>query len=124
LGLRRLGTVLHTTPNGYIVVKIDDPDNIPPLNVRVYDRDLRSVGVLLDIIGPVKEPYAVIKPATKETKLPSGEVVYYKPPRPRRPKPVRKAQKMQRRRGSQRRREERRGGGRGRERSGRGRGRR
>jgi RNA-binding protein len=112
--LRRLGTVLHTTPNGYIVVKIDDPDNIPPLNVKVYDRDLRTVGVLLDIIGPVKEPYAVIKPATKETKVPNGEVLYYKPPKPKKPRRTRKAQKA--RKASPKSGGGPRGGGRGRER--------
>ena len=86
--------VLHTTPNGYIVVKLDDPDNVPPLNVKVYDRDLRPIGTLLDVIGPVKEPYAVVKPSMKEYKAAKGEVLYYKPPKPRRQRAARKGRKQ------------------------------
>ncbi|ABM80323.1 H/ACA ribonucleoprotein complex subunit GAR1 [Hyperthermus butylicus] len=114
--MRRLGTVLHTTPNGYIVVKLEEQQP-PPLNVRVYDRDLRPIGVLLDIIGPVKEPYAVVKPASREIKLASGEVVYYKPPRPqKRGRRPRKTRTPRQHRGRQ---AGRRGGGGGRGRGGR-----
>ncbi len=112
-GLRRLGTVLHATRNGYIVATIEEPERLPPLGVPVYDEDRKQIGQLLDIIGPVKQPYAVVKPATRELlkTVKPGQILYYQPPRPRRrrkkvPKPVKPGRRQQRRRGE-------RGGGRG-----------
>lgn len=82
--MKRLGTVLHMTRNGYIVARLEkeEAEKLPPLNVPVYDRDLKKIGTLLDIIGPVKNPYAVVKPANKEIKVYEGEPLYYKIPRP------------------------------------------
>ncbi|ALL00151.1 RNA binding protein, Gar1-type [Pyrodictium delaneyi] len=128
--LKRLGTVLHTTPSGYIVAKIEE-EQVPPLNTVVYDEDMNRVGVLLDIIGPVKSPYAVVKPSSREVRVEKGVKLYYRPPSPRRRrarkparaakgarKPVkhrdRKQGEQKRRRsrgGKQPRRGERRGGG-------------
>lgn len=81
--LKRLGTVLHTTPGGYIVAKIEE-EQVPPLNTVVYDEDMNRVGVLLDIIGPVKSPYAVVKPSSPEVRVEKGVELYYRPPSPRR----------------------------------------
>ena len=82
--MKRLGTVLHMTRNGYIVARLEkeEAEKLPPLNVPVYDRDLKKIGTLLDIIGPVKNPYAVVKPANREIKVYEGETLYYKIPRP------------------------------------------
>lgn len=45
-----------------IVVKIDNPSRIPELGSRVYIKEGRKpVGVISDIIGPTREPYAVVK---------------------------------------------------------------
>ncbi len=45
-----------------IVVRIDNPARIPKLGSRVYSREGRKlVGVVSDIIGPTKEPYAVVR---------------------------------------------------------------
>ena len=84
--MRRLGTVLHVTRNGYIVVALEDKDHIPSLNVNVYDERRRKLGTLLDIIGPVEEPYAVVKPSDKSilNEVARGAVLYYEEPRPRR----------------------------------------
>ena len=72
------------TRNGYIVARLEkeEAERLPPLNVPVYDRDLKKIGTLLDIIGPVKNPYAVVKPANKEIRVYEGEPIYYKIPRP------------------------------------------
>lgn len=84
--MRRLGTVLHITCNGYIVVALEDKERIPSLNTNVYDERGRKLGTLLDIIGPVKEPYAVVKPSDKSIleEVVQGAVLYYEEPRPRR----------------------------------------
>jgi len=86
LSMRRLGTVLHVTRNGYIVVVLENRYRIPSLNVNVYDSHRRKLGVLLDIIGPVDEPYAVVKPSDKSVlkEIAQGTVLYYEEPKLRR----------------------------------------
>jgi len=82
---RKLGVVLHATRNGYIVVKPEDPEKLPQLGLPVYDKELKvKYGTILDVIGPVKNPLIVVKPASKEMleKVKPGEELYYVPPRP------------------------------------------
>jgi RNA-binding protein len=50
------------TPSQNIVVKIDEP---PKMGAAVIDENLKTVGRIFDIIGPVTSPYAVIKPSVK-----------------------------------------------------------
>lgn len=78
--------MLHVTRNGYIVVALEDKNHIPSLNVNVYDERRRKLGTLLDIIGPIEEPYAVVKPSDKSilNEVARGAVLYYEEPRPRR----------------------------------------
>lgn len=85
--LKKLGTVLHRTPNGYIVARLEkEDDTLPPLNTIVYDENVNRVGVLLDIIGSVSSPYAVVKPSSPNVKVEAGTRLYYRPPTPRRGK--------------------------------------
>lgn len=47
-----------------VVVKIENPTKIPELGSRAYRKENQKlVGVVSDIIGPTREPYAVIKKA-------------------------------------------------------------
>ncbi len=78
----KLGTIMHTTHNGYIIVKLTI-EKLPKLHIPVYTEDARRIGTLLDIIGPVKAPYAVIKPDTKNLFIEPGVTVYYRAPKPR-----------------------------------------
>ncbi|NOZ88875.1 MAG: H/ACA RNA-protein complex protein Gar1 [Crenarchaeota archaeon] len=80
--LELLGRVLHRTHNGYVVVDVAAPERLPPLGVPVYTEDRKRVGVLLDIIGPVKKPYAVVKPDSPELNVEKGTPLYYRKPRP------------------------------------------
>ncbi len=62
-GLQRLGRVLNVTPSQSLVVKTE---NAPKLGLEVVDENLKVVGKIFDIIGPVTAPYAIIKPTIKE----------------------------------------------------------
>ncbi len=96
--VRKLGEVMHATRNGYIVVKPEDPKNLPQLGLPVYDRELRKkYGTILDVIGPVDNPLIVVKPESREVlkEVKPGEELYYVPPRPKR----RRARKSARKRG-------------------------
>jgi RNA-binding protein len=60
--LQRLGKVINVTPTQNVVVKID---KTPQIGSTVVDENLKTVGKVFDIIGPVSSPYAVIKPTIK-----------------------------------------------------------
>ncbi len=60
--MRRLGYFLHKTPSGRLVVKLSSPKP-PRLGARVLNSRGEVVGVVVDVIGPVRSPYAVVKPS-------------------------------------------------------------
>ena len=62
--MQRLGRVLNVTPSQNIVVKTD---KTPKIGSAVIDENLKVVGKVFDIIGPVSSPYAVVRPTIKET---------------------------------------------------------
>ena len=74
--LQRLGKVLSVTPSQSLVVKIDKP---PKLGSAVIDENLKIVGKVFDIIGPVSSPYAVIKTAVKDPEKLAGKQLYVSP---------------------------------------------
>jgi RNA-binding protein len=63
VNLRRLGTVLHISKQGSIIVKTD---KTPPIGARVVDKKAQTVGKVLDVFGPVKTPYVSIAPKDKK----------------------------------------------------------
>jgi RNA-binding protein len=74
--LQRLGKVLNVTPSQNIIVKLDKP---PKLGAAVIDENLKVVGRIFDIIGPVSAPYAVIKPSTKNPEKLANRQLYVSP---------------------------------------------
>lgn len=56
--MRRLGKVLHPSPSGNIIVKVE---NVPKIGDRVVDEKLKHFGDVGDVFGPVSSPYAAIK---------------------------------------------------------------
>jgi RNA-binding protein len=46
-----------------MVVKTEKP---PKIGTEVVDENLKVVGKVFDIIGPVSSPYAVVKPSIRE----------------------------------------------------------
>ncbi len=71
--LTPLGSVNHILDDT-AVVKIKDPLNIPHLRRRVYDEKKRLIGVVADIIGPVSQPFAVVKLRVRDVS--PGEELY------------------------------------------------
>ncbi len=76
--LQRLGRVLNVTPSQNIIVKVD---KAPKMGTPVVDEDLKSVGRIFDLIGPVSSPYAVIKPSIKNPEKLSSKQLYAAPSR-------------------------------------------
>ena len=71
--LQRLGKALHVTPSQNIVVKTD---KTPKIGSAVVDENLKVVGKIFDLIGPVSSPYAVVKPAVKEPEKLTNKQLY------------------------------------------------
>jgi RNA-binding protein len=71
--LQRLGKVLHVTPSQNIVVKADKP---PKIGSAVVNENLKIVGKVFDVIGPVSSPYAVVKPAVKDPEKLTAKQLY------------------------------------------------
>jgi RNA-binding protein len=61
------------TPSQNIVVKTD---KTPQIGSAVVDENLKVVGKIFDIIGPVSSPYAVVKPAIKEPEKLTNKQLY------------------------------------------------
>ena len=51
------------TPSKNLVVK---SEKVPKIGAEVVDENLKVVGKVFDIIGPVSAPYAVVKPTVSE----------------------------------------------------------
>ena len=62
--MQRLGRVQSLTPSKNLVIKATDQP--PKIGASVVDENLKVVGKVFDIIGPVSSPYVVVKPSVKE----------------------------------------------------------
>jgi len=73
--LKRLGYFLHTTSSGRLIVKLSSPKP-PRLGSKVVNSRGEVIGVLVDIVGPVRSPYAVVKPVKPEVSVSSYEELF------------------------------------------------
>jgi RNA-binding protein len=76
--LQRLGKVLNVTPSQNMVVKLEKAQK---LGAAVIDENLKVVGRIFDVIGPVSSPYAVIKPSVKTPEKLVNKQLYVSPSR-------------------------------------------
>ena len=74
--MQRLGKVLSVTPSQSVVVKLE---KAPKLGAAVIDENLKVVGRIFDIIGPVSSPYAVVKPSVKDPEKLVNKQLYVSP---------------------------------------------
>jgi RNA-binding protein len=74
--LQRLGLVLNITPAQNIVVKVEKP---PKIGETVVDENLKHIGKIFDLFGPVSSPYALIKPEIREPERLMNKQLYALP---------------------------------------------
>jgi RNA-binding protein len=55
--------VLHVSSSKNLILKAE---KIPRINDEVVDENLKSVGVVFDVFGPVSSPYVAVKPSVEE----------------------------------------------------------
>jgi RNA-binding protein len=61
--LKRLGRVIHVSASRNLVLKAE---TVPRIGDKVVDENLKTVGSVFDIIGPVSSPYVSVKSTTSE----------------------------------------------------------
>lgn len=71
--MQKLGRVRILTPSKNIIVKTEKP---PKIGTEVVDENLKVVGKIFDIIGPVAAPYAVVKPIVSEPAKLANKSIY------------------------------------------------
>ncbi len=81
--LIRLGRILHVSQNRNIIVKVE---NLPKLGETVVDENLKPIGEVFDIFGPVSSPYVAIKPKISKLDFLAGKALYMLPSKKRREK--------------------------------------
>ncbi len=57
--IKKLGSVLHRSDLGYAILK--DPPKLPKIGSDVVNENMEHVGIVIDIFGPVTEPYVSVK---------------------------------------------------------------
>ena len=71
--MQRLGRVINVTPSQNIIVKAE---KAPKIGSAVVDENLKTIGKVFDVIGPVPSPYAVVRPVVKEPEKLAGKQLY------------------------------------------------
>ncbi len=61
--MQRIGVVLHVSSSGNMILKAE---NLPRIGDQVTDENLKPIGTIFDIFGPVSSPYAAIRPNIEE----------------------------------------------------------
>ena len=61
--MQKLGKVRALTPSKNIIVKTEQA---PKIGAEVVDENLKIIGRVFDVVGPVSSPYAVVKPTVDE----------------------------------------------------------
>ena len=73
--MRRLGKVLHLSKSGNLLLRLEQYP-VPIIGAQVCDYKIRSVGVVNNILGPVKTPYVSVKPGSSIDGTLVGRVLY------------------------------------------------
>ncbi len=76
--MQRLGLVLHVSSSHNIIAKAE---RFPKINETVVDENMKPVGKIFDVFGPVSSPYAAVKPSTREPEKFVGKKLYVLPRR-------------------------------------------
>jgi RNA-binding protein len=66
---------LHLSKSGNLILRLEQKI-VPSIGSKACDYKLRSVGVVTNVLGPVKTPYASVKPAMGSDGALAGRILY------------------------------------------------
>ena len=82
--LQRIGFVLHTASSGNMILKTKHP---PRMGDQAVDENLKPVGTVFDVFGPVSSPYVAVRPSIDNPSRLIKHILYAVPSsKPRREK--------------------------------------
>jgi len=79
--LQRIGLVLHVSSSRNIILKAE---NVPRIGDNVLDENLKPVGMVFDVFGPISSPYLAVKPNIQNPQHLVNHVLYVVPSKPAR----------------------------------------
>ena len=71
--MNRLGEVLHLSTNKNLILKTKSKVKTKS---PVFNEELRQIGIILDIFGPVNNPYVSVKPTINNAGQYIGHFLY------------------------------------------------
>ena len=71
--MKRIGKVIHITRSGDLILR---SDFAPRIGDPVYGPDLKRVGIIADVFGPVRAPYVAVRPLVDDPSRLVGRVLY------------------------------------------------
>jgi len=71
--LFRLGKVLHFSTSKHLILRAN---SLPKIGTTAYDEDLKKIGIVVEILGPVKQPYISVKPSVSKPGSYVGKILY------------------------------------------------
>ena len=74
--MQRLGRVLHVSSSKNLILKAE---KLPRIKDKVVDENLKSVGTVFDVFGPVSSPYVAVKPSVEDSQRFVNLVLYVFP---------------------------------------------
>ncbi len=77
---QRLGSVHKIAPGNLVLVRLGNIRRPPRLGLKVYAQEGQDhIGRLIDVIGPVDEPFGVVK-LEAGAEIGIGDMLYIEPP--------------------------------------------
>lgn len=71
--MKRIGKVLHLSNSGKLVLKTKLDARV---GMTVVNNELKMVGTIVDMFGPVDHPYTSVQPATRDPDKYVGKSLY------------------------------------------------
>jgi RNA-binding protein len=81
--LQRLGRVLSINPSRSVIIKVE---TVPKIGEKVVDENLKPVGEVFDVFGPVSSPYVAVRPTIQKPEKLIDNVLYLLPSKRRKGK--------------------------------------
>ncbi len=79
--LREIGTVSHISSTNKVIVRTQF---IPSIGSQVVNKNSKTIGRIIDVLGSTKKPYLSIKTKKKYPKVKKGDIIYLPPKNKRR----------------------------------------
>jgi len=71
--LQRIGRVMHVSNSKNLILRAE---TLTGLGTRVADSELKEVGRVVDLFGPVDKPYVAVKLNVKDPSKYVGQILY------------------------------------------------